>query len=169
MIAALLAVVFTMPPSWTPVAVANPPGSSVEMLEIARGPADQGFQSQINVLRHRVSNPPASIEEWAQQSEAYLEERPDVKVLASHAESLCNGTRDGWWIESTGTYNGRALDLVQTALLDDGFEYVATYSRAMGTPFVKDALDALDTLCPTAEAPGGTIAPQTEQSSPRLR
>lgn len=150
MIATLLALVFAMPATWEHVAVDNPPGSSVEMIEIGRGPTVVGFRQQINVLRHRLTDPSVTIDTWAAQSVQYLEAH-DAHVLVSHAERLCNGTADGWWIESTGTYNGRALDLVQAALLDDGYEYVATYSRADGTDFDVAALTSLDSLCPDKE------------------
>ena len=148
MIAAVLALVFAMPSGWQHVAVDNPPGSTVEMLDIGRGPTIDGFQQQINVLRHRLLDPSIAISKWADQSLQYLQTHGDAHVLASHAERLCNGTRDGWWIESTGTYSGRSLDLVQVALLDSGFEYVATYSRPEGTDFDVAAVKALDSLCP---------------------
>ncbi len=151
MIAAFLVLVFTMPASWEHVAVDNPPGSTVEMLDIGRGPTIDGFQQQINVLRHRLSDPTITISTWAAQSVQYLQTHGDAHVLTSHAERLCNGTRDGWVIESTGTYSGRKLDLVQAALLDGGYEYVATYTRAAGTDFDVAAVKALDSLCPTAE------------------
>jgi hypothetical protein len=137
-----------MPASWEHVAVDNPPGSTVEMLDIGRGPTVDGFQQQINVLRHRLSDPSISLERWAANSTQYLQSQPDTHILVSHAERLCNGTMNGWWIESTGTYSGRRLDLVQSALLDGGFEYVATYTRAEGTDFDVAAVKALDSLCP---------------------
>ncbi|HET9028824.1 MAG TPA: hypothetical protein VFN49_01495 [Candidatus Aquilonibacter sp.] len=148
MIAPILAIVLAMPASWTHVAVDNPPGSTVEMLDIAQGPTVDGFQPQINVLRHLIVDPAITIDAWAQQSASYLQSH-DSRVLASHAESLCNGTVNGWWIESLGSYAGRKLDLVQAALLANGYEYVATYSRAEGTDFDPTALEALDTLCPS--------------------
>lgn len=151
MIAAVLALVFAMPSGWEHVAVDNPPGSTVEMLDIGRGPTVQGFQQQINVLRHQLSDPAISIANWADQSVAYLQSHGDVHVVTSHAERLCNGTHDGWRIESTGTYSGRRLDLVQVALLDGGYEYVATYSRPDETDFDVAAVKALDSLCPAAE------------------
>jgi hypothetical protein len=151
MIAAILALVLAMPATWEHVAVDNPPGSTVEMLDIARGPTLDGFQQQINVLRHRLIDSTITIAKWSEQSVQYLQTHGDAHVLTSHAERLCNGTRDGWWIESTGTYSGRKLDLVQAALLDDGFEYVATYSRPDGTDFDVAAVRALDSLCPLAE------------------
>lgn len=151
MIAALLALVFAMPASWEHVAVDNPPGSTVEMLDIGHGPTIDGFQQQINVLRHRLPDPAVTISKWSEQSVQYLQTHGDAHVLASHAERLCNGTRDGWLIESTGTYSGRKLDLVQAALLDGGYEYVATYSRPQGTDFDVAAVKALDSLCPAAE------------------
>lgn len=148
MIAGVLALVFAMPSSWQHVAVDNPPGSTVEMLDIGRGPTIDGFQQQINVLRHRLTDPSITITNWADRSVQYLQTHGDAHVLTSHAERVCNGTRDGWWIESTGTYSGRALDLVQVSLLDGGFEYVATYSRPQGTDFDVAAVKALDSLCP---------------------
>ncbi len=151
MIAALLALVFAIPSGWEHVAVDNPPGSTVEMLDLGRGPMIQGFQQQINVLRHRLADPTISIAGWGDRSAAYLQTHGDAHVLTSHPERLCNGTHDGWWIESTGTYSGRMLDLVQVALLDDGYEYVATYSRPGGTDFDVAAVKALDSLCPSAE------------------
>ena len=151
MIAAILAIVFAMPPSWQHVPVDNPPGSTVEMLDIGRGPTVNGFQQQINVLRHRLSDPSIDITAWADQSVQYLQDH-DSKVVASHKERLCNGTEDGWLIESSGSYSGRNLDLIQTALLNGEFEYVATYSRLQGTPQDPAAVKALDSLCPQAGA-----------------
>ena len=147
MIAALLALVFAMPSGWEHVAVDNPPGSTVEMLDIGRGPVLDGFQQQINVLRHHLPDPSITIDAWAAQSTQYLQSH-DAHVLVSRHERLCNGTTDGWWIESTGTYSGRDLDLVQAALLDGGYEYVATYSRPAETEFDVAALRSLDSLCP---------------------
>jgi hypothetical protein len=156
MIGTILAVVLTMPPTWEHVAVDNPPGSTVEMLDIGRGPLVNGFRQQINVLRHHLSEPSISLDVWADQSAQYLRDH-DSHILASRAERLCNGTVDGWWIESTGQYSGRTLDLVQAALLDNGYEYVATYSRPDGTDPDPAAVKALDTLCP--EKLGATGAP----------
>lgn len=150
MFAAMLAVVLTMPPNWQHVKTDASPGAAVEMLDIATGPHADGFTQNINVLRHQLTAVPDSISAWADASVAYLASKPDTKVLSSHAERECNGTIDGWLIESTGRYNGRGLDLVQTALLDGGYEYVATYARLVGTPANDDAMKALDTLCPTA-------------------
>lgn len=147
MIGAVLALVFAMPATWEHVAVDNPPGSTVEMLDIGRGPMVDGFQQQINVLRHHLTDPSIAIDRWAEQSVDYLQSH-DSHVLVSHAERLCNGTVDGWWIESIGTYSGRSLDLVQAALLDGDFEYVATYSRSNGSDADVAALKSLDTLCP---------------------
>lgn len=151
MIAAVLALVFAMPAGWEHVTVDNPPGSTVEMLDIGRGPTLQGFQQQINVLRHQLADATITIAAWADQSVSYLQTHGDAHVLVSHAERLCNGTHDGWWIESTGTYSGRKLDLVQVALLDNGYEYVATYSRPDGTDFDVAAVKALDSLCPASQ------------------
>ncbi len=151
MIAAVLALVFAMPAGWQHVTVDNPPGSTVEMLDIGRGPTLDGFAQQINVLRHRLADPSITIEKWGEQSAQYLLAHGDAHVVVSHAERVCNGSRDGWWIESTGTYNGRKLDLVQVALLDGGFEYVATYTRPDGTDFDVAAVKALDSLCPAVE------------------
>ncbi|MBV8638548.1 MAG: hypothetical protein JO322_10710 [Candidatus Eremiobacteraeota bacterium] len=151
MIAAVFALVLVMPSGWERVAVDNAPGSTVEMLDIGRGPTIQGFAQQINVLRHRLADPAISISAWADQSVSYLQSHGDARVLSSHPERLCNGTQDGWWIESNGTYSGRKLDLVQVALLDGGYEYVATYSRPDGTDFDVAAVKALDSLCPARE------------------
>lgn len=146
--AAMLAVVLAMPPNWPHVKTDASPGAAVEMLDLATGPLADGFTQNINVLRHQLRPVPASISAWADSSVAYLASKPDTIVLSSHAERECNGTIDGWMIESTGQYNGRSLDLVQAAVLDGGYEYVATYARLAGTPANGDALKALDTLCP---------------------
>ena len=154
MIALALAAVLSLPAGWRDTPIDNPPGSTVEMLRIGSGPASDGFTASINALRRRLANAPPTIEQWAQSSVAFLSSQPDVAVTASHAEKECNGTIDGWRIDSAGTYNGRKLELVQTALLDGGYEYVATYTRAQGTPADDAALKALDTLCPLSHEEG---------------
>ncbi len=147
-----------MPPGWRDIPPDNPPGSVVEVLDIAVGPPVQGFAQNINVLRRPLTPVPSSIDDWAKQSVAMLSEQPNASVSASHAEKECNGTIDGWRIESSGTFNGHLLSLVQTAVLSNGFEYVATYSRLLGTPPDAQALKALDTLCPATTTNGDSGA-----------
>lgn len=141
-----IATVLTMPASWKVVDVPNPPGSTVEVLLYARGPLVKGFEQTMNVIRKRYSDDAMSIDDWATAATNDLQSRDGVKILASHKETLCD--KDGWIVESTGTYNGHRLDLQQEAILDGGWEYVATYSRAAGSDADADAEKALTTLCP---------------------
>jgi hypothetical protein len=141
-----VAVSLVLPSNWQSVDIPNPPGSTVEVLRLGLGPTVDGFQTKINVIRQRYSDESELIGDWAEKSTAYLKSQDGVRVIASHAERLCD--INGWLVESTGKYNGHDLDLVQTALLDGGYEYVATYSRPVGSDADRDALKALDTLCP---------------------
>jgi len=140
------AVALVLPAGWQVVDVPNPPGSTVEVLRLGVGPTVDGFATKINVIRQRYGDEAMLIDDWAATSTAYLKSQDGVHVVASHAEPLCD--HNGWLVESTGKYNGRDLDLVQTALLDGGYEYVATYSRPVGSDVDRDAMKALDTLCP---------------------
>lgn len=140
------AVALTLPAGWQSVDVPNPPGSTVEVLALGRGPTLDGFGETINVIRKRYAAGATSIEGWAATATAYLKSQEGVRILASHDDQLCD--RNGWLVESIGKYSGRDLDLVQTALLDGGYEYVATYSRPLGTEPDRSALKALETLCP---------------------
>ncbi len=141
-----VAVAISMPQGWQHVEIPNPPGSTVEVLDLALGPTVDAFSTKINVIRQRYADEALTIDGWAESSAAYLKSQEGVRILASHAEALCD--RNGWLVESIGKYSGRDLDLVQTALLDGGYEYVATYTRPIGTEPDRDALKALETLCP---------------------
>jgi hypothetical protein len=140
------AVALTLPTGWQSIDVPNPPGSTVEVVRFGLGPTVDGFETKINVIRQRYSDEAMLIGDWAARSTSYLKSQEGVRILASHFDPLCN--MDGWLVESTGKYNGRDLDLVQTAVLDSGWEYVATYTRPLGTEPDRDALRALETLCP---------------------
>lgn len=153
MIAPLLALVLTMPKGWRHI----PAGSvsttnGIDVLDIAVGPIVGGFATNINVLRHRVMPKPASLQAWATSAAGFLVANPKGAIVSSHAQRECNGTIDGWQIESTGVYSGRDVDLVQAVVLDNDYEYVATYTRPIGTGADQQALDALRTLCPLPTA-----------------
>lgn len=146
MIALVLAAVITLPASFTHVDVPNPPGSTVEVLELGRGPVVDHFTTTINVIRRQYTDDTMTIADWAASAMNDLQTHDGVKIVTSRALKVCN--HDAWWVESTGPYNGRNLDLVQEALLDGGYEYVATYSRPQGSAEDADVIKALATLCP---------------------
>jgi len=135
------------PTGWQTMPLPSAAPGRVELLYISLGPTADGFRSELNVVRDPLPDPSETIEARAQESVTYLESRNAGKVTASHAERLCNGSRDGWLVESTAVHS-RALDQVQAILLDDGAEYIATYTRASGASADPAALKALDTLCP---------------------
>lgn len=149
MIAALIlaaATALVIPSTWQAVDVPNPPGSTVEVLSLARGPVVSGFTTTINVIRKRYSDDAMLIGDWAAAATNDLQSHDGVKIVTSHKQIFCD--INGWVVESTGTYDGRDLDLIQEAILDGGYEYVATYSRPVGSAADADALKALATLCP---------------------
>lgn len=167
MFAALLAAasaVPSFPPAASPTPVAlyvirppdgwetMPPPSAdpgrVDLLALAFGPTIDGFGTKLNVIRDLLDDPAESIEARAKESVAYLKTHDAGAVTASHQAKVCDGNRDGWQLESTQMRGDRKLALVQTLLLDNGYEYVATYTRPAGTPVDAAALDALHTLCP---------------------
>ena len=142
-----VAMVIHLPSTYTHVDVPNPPGSTVEVLELGRGPVVNGFTTLINVVRKRYDDTPAlQIGDWAAEAINDLQAHEGVKIVDNHKLVVCD--INSWWIESTGSYNGRDLDLVQQAFLDGGYEYIATYSRPAGTPADPDAIKSLTTMCP---------------------
>jgi hypothetical protein len=135
------------PDGWQVMPLPSTAPGQFELLSITVGPTANGFRSNLNVLRDVLADPSETVAARAQESVDYMSSHNGGKVISSHAERVCSGTRDGWYLESTGHYS-RDVDLVQTSLLDSSYEYVATYTRAIGTPADPAALKALDTLCP---------------------
>ena len=147
MIAALVfGVVMVMPTSWKVVDVPNPPGSTVEVLTYTRGPKVRKFEQTINVIRKRYSDDAMLIGDWAAAAVNDLQAHEGVKILENHPQDFCDIR--GWIVESTGTYGGVKLDVLQEAILDGGWEYVASYTRIEGSEADADAMKAMGTLCP---------------------
>jgi len=136
------------PDGWQTMPPPSADPGRVDLLSIAFGPTVDGFRTTFNVIRDLLNDPSESIETRAKESATYMKSHNAGAVTASHAAKVCDGNRDGWYLESTGTFGERKLSLVQTLLLDSGYEYVATYSRPAGTPVDASAVHALDTLCP---------------------
>ena len=105
------------------------------------------FRSNVNVVRDVLQDPNETLAQVVAQGRKFFEDHSNT-LGASHAEKLCNGAIDGWYLESAGTLGLQATSRVQTVLVDRGTEYIATYSRGVGSDPDPAAVKALDTLCP---------------------
>ena len=139
------------PPGWEQESAPNAPGRFT-ILAFFAGPAVGDFRPNINVLRDALADSSETLDQRVGETlDAY--HMNGAKVLKHHRERVCNGTRDGWYFEVAAHYSGRDVVLEQTLVLDGGFEYVATYTRANGTGADTPATKALDTLCPPVASP----------------
>ncbi len=136
------------PDGWQTVPPPSADPGRVELLSIALGPVVDGFHTNINVIRDLLDDPSETMAARAKESVSYMSTHNGGKIVASHAQKVCSGARDGWYFETSDTYNSRRVTLEQTLLLDGGYEYVATYTRASGSPADPSAIRALTTLCP---------------------
>ncbi len=70
-----------------------------------------------------------------------------VTIVSSGPHKVCNGTKDGYSMESTTEALGANVRLIQVMAFSSTGLYTATYSRPIGSAADKDALAALDSLC----------------------
>lgn len=138
------------PEGWQQMPPPSAQNDRVQLLSLSLGPVVNGFRTGINVIRDQLTDPTETIEARSKESVMYISTHSDGKPIASHAQRVCNASRDGWLIDSTGTYDDRKVELVQTLVLDAGYEYVATYTRPINTAADPAAVAALDTLCPVS-------------------
>jgi hypothetical protein len=78
---------------------------------------------------------------------AELMRKLKVTIVSSGPHKVCNGTKDGYSIESTTEALGNDVRLVQVMALSPTGIYTATYSRPIAASADKNALAALDSLC----------------------
>lgn len=140
--------VIRAPEGWQQLSPPVDQSGQVQLLSFSAGPVVDGFRTNLNVIRDALADPTESIDARVKESIAYISTHGDGKLVTSHAERVCNGSRDGWLIDSIGTYDKRKSELVQTVVLDGGYEYVATYTRPINTAADPAAVQSLDSLCP---------------------
>jgi hypothetical protein len=73
---------------------------------------------------------------------------PAAVMRRSHAETVCNGTAGGWYLEYNLNMKGIDFIIEQAVVFAENVQYGATYGRAATQPEDPAARRALDTLCP---------------------
>lgn len=73
---------------------------------------------------------------------------PGAVMRRSHAETVCNGTAAGWYLEYNLNMKGIDFIIEQAVVFAENVQYAATYARAATQPEDPAARHALDTLCP---------------------
>lgn len=73
---------------------------------------------------------------------------PGAVMRRSHAETVCNGTAAGWYLEYDLNMKGIDFIIEQAVVFAENIQYGATYARAATQPEDPAARRALDTLCP---------------------
>ncbi len=68
-------------------------------------------------------------------------------MIASHAEKVCGGTADGWYLENKVAIGTTNVVLEQTILLGKTRAFVATYGRSDTSKEDPAARASLDTIC----------------------
>jgi hypothetical protein len=68
-------------------------------------------------------------------------------MVASHAEKICSGTANGWYLENKLVVGTMSVVLEQTILLGESRAFVATYARLDTDKEDPGARGSLDTLC----------------------
>ena len=98
-----------------------------------------------------------TLEAIAQATNAAYKKVVGANVIASHAEKVCSGTADGWYLENKLTTGTVSVVLEQTLLLGKTRAFVATYGRLDTDKEDPAARASLDTICvKTFERPTGT-------------
>ena len=94
------------------------------------------------------SDKPVTIEAIAQAMDAAYKKLVGAKnMIASHAEKVCGGTADGWYLENKVAIGTMNVVLEQTILLGKTRTFVATYGRSDTEKEDPAARASLDTIC----------------------
>jgi hypothetical protein len=94
------------------------------------------------------SDKPVTIEAIAQAMDAAYKKLVGIdNMIASHAEKVCAGTADGWYLENKVAVGTMNVVLEQTILLGKTRTFVATYGRLDTEKEDPAARAALDTIC----------------------
>jgi hypothetical protein len=88
-----------------------------------------------------------TLEAIAQETNAAYKKLVGANVVASHAEKVCSGTADRWYLENTVTSGTVSVVLEQTLLLGKTRAFVATYGRLDRDKEDPAARASLDTIC----------------------
>ncbi|HEY8296914.1 MAG TPA: hypothetical protein VIG32_02700 [Candidatus Baltobacteraceae bacterium] len=148
----------SVPPSGAQGAVLVPPPGWVKRdFEMHLGPVTittmwvKGAGSPDNInLGNESLDAPVAVEIFAGAAKMGLEQvggRGAVKI--SHTEKLCNGTQNGWLLESNLSFGTHPVDTEQVFSVGKTHAFILTYTRLQGAPEDPVARRALDTLCTT--------------------
>lgn len=98
-----------------------------------------------------------TLEAIVQATNAAYKKVVGANLVASHAEKVCSGAADGWYLENKVTAGTVSVVLEQTLLLGETRAFVATYGRLDTDKEDPAARASLDTICvKTFERPTGT-------------
>lgn len=142
--------VMAPPRGWT----AGPMSRSLDGVNILgfwRGPSSSGGPQTLTVVAQGI---PSGMQpsEFARLTQQGLERSIGAENVAVFKPArICNGTQDGWYIESHVLVGIQRVVAEQTIGVAGAQSFVATYRRPADVPEDQSARRALDTLCPTAE------------------
>lgn len=119
-----------------------------EILGMWLGDASGAFPETINIVRvHSGSSQPISAHIGLVQ-ETLKKQLPVFVLRQSHAEQVCGGKYDGWYLEYNAQVREHPAILEQVIVVTDTSEFIATYGRPLAHSENAAARQSLDTLCP---------------------
>lgn len=136
-----------VPQGWTEKPVTMTMGSFIlDHMWMADDPKSRG--DSIN-LGHAENPTGMTIDSLGAQTKAIYDKilGPE-NVAASRAQKLCNGTVNGWYIQTHMTMGVMNLVMEQMMVAGKTRVFGATYTRKNGAPEDPGARKALDSLCP---------------------
>jgi len=138
---------FTAPPGWVsqPVAMAL---SGFTMLSVWKAPPSLGAGDNLGLGFAPAPPGSSSMADLSPTLNAmYAKMFGPGNPVASHAEKLCGGTSDGWYLENKVTFGALNLISEQTMIIGPFDTFAATYTRQSSEKEDPAARSALDTLC----------------------
>lgn len=133
--------VLTPPADWSTAQLPPPHGKTVAVGAWAM--PSKGFVQ--NIVIHQIPKGDESLESVAAKKAAAVKQIGEV--VANHAEKLCDGKLNGWYMEYTVQLGARPAHIEQVFASGDNSVFTATYSRGQDQAEDPAARKALGSLC----------------------
>jgi hypothetical protein len=134
------------PPGWTAGSIGAE--TDVSTVGVWRGPSNSEGAQSLTVVTQSIPDglTPAEFAQLTQQSLERSIGADNVRVFKP--ARICNGTQDGWYVESSVLLGIVHVIAEQTIGLAGSRSFVATYRRPADMSEDPNARRALDSLCP---------------------
>lgn len=140
---------FTPPAGWQRLNPSAIPGvASAGIIAFWVHPSGAAVADSINLVKVDSRIGPLTSAQQGEVLAAGIKQKfPGSTMRQNHAETLCNGTTPGRYLEYRAKLPGGDFIIEQSVIFAENVQYVATYGRIFTQPEDAAARRSLDTLC----------------------